>query len=1038
MGLILVHLSDIHLSINKHNNPILERTDALCGAIRSALNPGDHCVIIITGDIADWGKPKEYELIEIFIKKVYDEISNQIHAPLHFVKVPGNHDLDFDVEDPSYDEKIRQTIIGSISPKNPPNEMMIKLLLAPQAPYREYIQRLGDSIQMTACTGLMETKSLEFGPLNVRFHLLNTAYLSLKKEMQGTTWANTGDLKRQLDAGDPPGTVTIGLLHHPYSWLHSENVVETKRLLESNCDILFTGHEHSADLYGKSRRTTEQNLYIEGGVLQDHDDDNNSSFNIVQLVPERQAFLCKTFRWNGNYYEEITEPYEHRYLRLRQPIMNQFEVQEEWAQWLGQLGTDFRHPRCKDLKLEDLFVYPDMQRLDVKKACTPAGMVRDQNVVGFLQEKRRVLIAGAEKVGKTCLAKKLFTDMREAGYVPLLLHSDFDLDKMKDKTLSERIRLSLDRVVNATYTAESAIKFWQTRIEERTLIIDDYNKFLSIGGRDELLQWADEHFRIVILISAPGIRMTEILNRGENDTLLWTYEHIDILESDSESRHNLIQKWLRAGADPYIASADERYRDAVRFEQIIDSVSGNGVIPSLPMFVQMMMQQIETRGTTDLTNGLYGSLYEIIIRDVIRGAASSPADIEVKLNYLSEFAGMLYSKKVHFIDESSFFHWNDWYCDEFNRRLNGEKMLLQFESIGVFKRKGDGIGFKYRYYFCFFHARYLARRIHEEESMKTVEFLCTLLYNEDAANTMLFLCHLSQHPRILELVLNTVRGHFTKIAEYDITMNPSVIPAGMAAPGQLKLSSSSPEEARLIDLRRRDDVERPHGLNEESEDEIDVKYHEIIDLVNEINSAHHTTRICGQLIRNFYGNMRGAEQIELIQESYGLCLRTMTVLYQFLEKDKEEIAAYILGMLKHRYPELEPGELDVRVKRSLYTISLAICYGLIKHTANSLVLADLKPSFDKILEIKGIPVSHRMLDLATRLDFFEAFPEKLVLDLARDLDGGIIGREVLRVLTWDHFKQFRHDFRVRQKVCEALGIEFNQPAMLTGKDRKLL
>lgn len=831
--------------------------------------------------------------------------------------------------------------------------------------------------------------------------------------------------------------MTIGLLHHPYNWHHPENVVETKRLLESYCDILFTGHEHSADLYGKTRRTTEQNLYIEGGVLQDHDDETNSSFNVVHLAPEKQTFLCTTYRWNGTLYEEVTEPYEHRYLRLRQPLMNQFEIQDEWAQWLDRIGTDFRHPRCKDLKLEDLFVYPDMQRLDVKKACTPAGMVRDQNVVGFLQEKKRVLIAGAEKAGKTCIAKKLFTDMRTAGYVPLLLRSDFVLEKVKDKSLTERIRISLDRVVNAIYTPASAKRFWQTRIEERTLIIDDYNKFLTVGGRDELLQWADENFMIVILISSPGIRMTEILNRGENDTLLWTYEHIDIQESDAESRHNLIQKWLRAGADPYITSADERYLDAVRFEQIIDSVIGQGVIPSLPMFIQMMMQQIETRGTTDLTNGLYGSLYEIVIRDVIRGAASSPADIEVKLNYLSEFAGKLYSTKKSFIDEASFFLWNDWYCDEFNRRLNGEKMLLQFESIGVFKRKGDEVGFKYRYYFCFFHARYLARRIHDEESMMTVKNLCTILHNEDAANTMLFLCYLSQHPDILGLVLSTVRAHFPGVAEYDITMNPSVIPAGLVAPGQLTLSSNSPEEERVKDLRLRDDMERPHGLKEESEKEVDTQYREIVDLINEINSAHHTTRICGQLIRNFYGNMRGAQQIELIQESFGLCLRTMTVLYQFLEKDKEEIATYILGMLKHRYPELEPGELDVRVKRSLYTISLAVCYGLIKHTSNSLVLADLKPSFDKILAIEGLTVSHRMLDLSTRLDFLGAFPEKMVLDLSLDLDGGIIGHEVLRVLVWDHFKQFRPDFKVRQKVCEALAIKINQPAMLAGKDRKL-
>lgn len=158
MGLVLVQLSDIHLSNNKGSNPILERTETLCGAIRSAVSPGDHCVIIISGDLADWGKPKEYELIEAFIKKIFDEISPHIHEQLHFVMVPGNHDLDFDVVNPAYDEQIRETIIGSISPKNPPNDMMIKLLLAPQEPYRDYINRIGRTIPVEACNELMENK----------------------------------------------------------------------------------------------------------------------------------------------------------------------------------------------------------------------------------------------------------------------------------------------------------------------------------------------------------------------------------------------------------------------------------------------------------------------------------------------------------------------------------------------------------------------------------------------------------------------------------------------------------------------------------------------------------------------------------------------------------------------------------------------------------------------------------------------------------------------------------------------------------------
>src|SRR3990172_3694053 len=193
--------------------------------------------------------------------------------------------------------------------------------------------------------------------------------------------------------------------------------------------------------------------------------------------------------------------------------------------------------------------------------------------------------------------------------------------------------------------------------------------------------------------------------------------------------------------------------------------------------------------------------------------------------------------------------------------------------------------------------------------------------------------------------------------------------------------------------------------------------------MNEASSALHAIRICGQIIRNFYGGMKGDDQTEVIRECYGICLRMLTVLFEFLEKDKEEIATGVAEILKHRYPKMGAQELDKNVRRSLHTIALSICYGLIKHTSNSLGLAALKPTFDKLLSANGITISHRMLDISTRLDYFDKFPESMVLKMADDLDGGFIGHEVLRVLVWEHFKLFGGDFRLRQSVCKSLQID---------------
>ena len=1038
MGLVIVQLSDLHFSIGKTNNPLLDRGDSLCGAIRSVLSPDDSCIFVLSGDIADRGKDKEYDLSLDFIAKVHAEIATHINKSPAILITPGNHDLDYDVYD--FDESIREMIIEQHNPKNPPSAAMEEYCLKPQEPFRTFAQNIFAKLGAYASSAVIDLKEITFEGLSIRCHLLNTTRFSRKTELPGQSWLPIKTLSGHFKSTDEQNVMSIGVLHHPYNWHRPENAAELKRLLESNCDIVLTGHEHNADQFSKVRRSTEQNLYVEGGVLQDHDDAGNSSFNVVRIEPEHQSFLCTTFSWTGTSYDALTEPYEHKYLRLRHPLRNQFEVQEEWLTWLEQVGTDFRHPRCKELKLSDIFVYPDLQRLNVKNACSPTGTVRDRDVLGFIQEKKRLFIAGAEKIGKTSLSKQLFTDLRESGFVPVLIRSDFEVEKVKSATdVDSRMRRSVDKVLSKIYADDSAKKFWYTKTAERALIVDDYQRLrVGTGGRDELVKWFDANFGIVILVSTHGLRMTDILNRTEDDTLLWTFEHADIFESDAESRHQLVRKWLLAGTNQYQVSLDEIYKSTVRSEQIVDALIGQGAIPSLPMFVQMMMQQVETRGNVESSTGLYGSLYELIIRDVVKGASSDPADIEVKLNYLSELAFALFSAKKRSFDEAEFNNWHDGYCSAYLCRLNSEKTVFQFESIGVFKKIESEVGFKYRYYYCFFLARYLASKMHEDNAMKIIEHLSSTLHNNDDANVMLFLCHLSRDPRILRLIIDKVRSHFKTASEYDLAASPSIIPAHPIRPEHLALPSSSLEEERLKDLRQRDDIQRPNGLEAFMKSEAKPKLDEVMVIINEASSALHSIRICGQVIRNFYGGMKGDEQIDVINECYGICLRMISVLFEFLEKDKEELAAGVAEILKHRYPKMDDQDVDKNVRRSLQTLALSISYGMIKHTSNSLGLAALKPTFDKLLTAEGITLSHRMLDISTRLDYFDKFPEKLVLKIAEELDEGIIGHEVLRILVWEHFKLFGGDYQLRQSLCKALNIDATQPALISSKERKLL
>lgn len=603
MGIVFVHISDLHISLNKGSNPVLGRSKLISGTIRSSMEPTDQCVLVISGDIADWGKEKEYEIAEKFLGHLYREISDYCSNTPIVVLTPGNHDLDFTEEGCA--EEIRNVIIDKLSPSDLPTESMTEYCLLPQKNFRKFAESAENNYQAKSVTDLLSTHSFVVDGSTVRITLVNTARFSKKVDIPGNAWLPVGTLEQHLTK-DAEGAINIVIMHHPFSWNREGNKKDVDRVLEKSCDIVFTGHVHEPDIYGKSKRGIEQNLYVEGGVIQDHEDYDKSSFNIVRLCQDGETFTCTVIHWNGTEYEPLTEPYQHKFLRLRQPILNLFDLQEDWANWLEQVGTDFRHPRKPDLRMSDIFVYPDLQRIDVRKACSPTSIVRDKDVLGFIQEKKRVLIAGVEKAGKTSLAKQLFKDFRLAGYVPLLIRSDFKVPSARQSEGKNRLWTAIDSAVEREYHSEAHKRFWNTKISERVLIVDDYSRIkIADGAKDEFIRWVDQNFGTLVVLCSPGLRINEILNRTENDTLLWGFEHVDILESDAETRHHLISKWIAAGQDLYQVSAEDIYRTCVRKSQIIDAVIYQGIVPSLPLFIIMMMQQLDGHGAVDATNGLY-------------------------------------------------------------------------------------------------------------------------------------------------------------------------------------------------------------------------------------------------------------------------------------------------------------------------------------------------------------------------------------------------------------------------------------------------
>jgi hypothetical protein len=179
-----------------------------------------------------------------------------------------------------------------------------------------------------------------------------------------------------------------------------------KTYLEDISDVIVTGHEHET-----SKRIVdnlEGNLteYIEGHVLQDDSDDQNSGFNLLIFDVENRTHKIISFQWNGKYYSrgEIDEkwiPYSGSCGANRR-----MEITSEFSAILSDAGASFNHPQKSDLLLDDIFVFPTLRNLRVQKT-KETEVLHDTvsaSTLSTLDPNRvRILLIGEEKSGRTSL-----------------------------------------------------------------------------------------------------------------------------------------------------------------------------------------------------------------------------------------------------------------------------------------------------------------------------------------------------------------------------------------------------------------------------------------------------------------------------------------------------------------------------------------------------------------------------------------------------------------------------------------------------------
>jgi hypothetical protein len=1035
MKLGILHLSDLHF--RESGNAISGKTTEIVSAFQSADPLVEACLVIITGDLAFSGKPSEYELAVDFLeglKKLLDGVERP--GCVAVCMVPGNHDCDF-----KKDTQLRQTVLQALNSRSTQlkwDEDVVAALSVVQQQFFIVECLFADRDDRPEDPEAWATQHtvLEVSGGRVIVNAYNTALTSqLKRPRQELRFPiPLLERSRTVDADDG---LILSIFHHPYKRLETEDSRSLQKHVEATSDVVLTGHEHEEDAYSTRKLTGEEIEYLAGEALQ-YEDGHLGGFNVVMWDFDRRLHKISQFAWDGTCFSLKCESDWLSPVRNRAARRRVFENSAEFLRDLNDPGTAFTHPRKADLTLEDLFVYPDLSTESLKKLRGVLGSPRSVNsddVLDHVASKRRVLILGADRSGKTALARKLYADLKaKHRMVPLLL-SGSDLATANERTIVDRVYAEF----KSEYRSDQLEDYKQLPPSKRVLIIDDWHKTRLNGkGQQRAVAVLSQFFGKTVALAGDILRVAALAATELNP--FSDFEDFEIREFGNYLRGKLIDKWETLGRE--CTAADEALVHEIHeAERLIVTLLGKNLLPSYPVIILSALQTWEAGKAGDAQAGSYGYLYEVLITAALAKVSKGFTDLNAKHVFISRLAYDLFQGRRQSASESEIQRLTEEYFAEYGIRLNAPTILRELEEAQILRAQSGNYRFSYKYYYYYFVARYLADNLRDRNEQgrirATLVDMADKLYSEEYSNILMFVVYKTQDVDLIEHILRNASQIYSGHAPCDFENDVEFVNRLYKEPPKMLLPPTDVRENIEENRRRLDAAEQETPRDAPSREEENVIYAEDLDDILKINIALKTLLLMGQVLRNFAGSLRKGLKLEIARAAYQLGLRTLNAVLRLGESNLEGLRSYLAALIReHR--AFDERELELKADQAVVWLTRRIAYGFVKRISYAVGHPMLEETYKDVLREEGERTCIRMVDLSVKLDHFSRFPEDEVLAMSEKLKrNNFFSSTVLRDLVANYLYLFPLDYETRQRVGSKLQIETASPTMIAGRLKKI-
>ncbi len=702
------------------------------------------------------------------------------------------------------------------------------------------------------------------------------------------------------------------------------------------------------------------------------------------------------------------------------------EIKESFKIYLNDLEANFAHSKVDPLRLEDIYIAPDLKDLNNGKKTATVKVENLDDLTDVIDvEGTKLVFLGNDSAGKSANCKYLFQKYFELGLYPVLINGSDVGSNIRPEALQNLIEKKIDEQYEVPF------KLSEIDYTKVIVIIDDFHKATKGKSRYwPVLMKNLENLFYHIIVTGNFLMPIENLNKQD---VFKNFKVYAILEFGPKFRYELVNRWNTIGIETRFQDHNEILRKNDAYLSHIKAIIGKNYIPSYPFYLLSMLQALESGNVQNPNYSIHGFYYEVLINECFSKAIKDRKEISLYYNYLTQFCFFLFEQGVKDISLEEFDAFHKMYCEKHDLTYRKDTILETFDSAKLLYINSR-VYIKEKYVYYFFVAKYIANEIANREGIKElVTKMCYRVFRDEYASIIMFVTHLSKDNFIISELIKIANSLFpeSNVAQLQDDIN-EINELVESIPEQV-LEIVNVDEQRNEELQQEEELEKLEKELEEEKNNYDNFSLDddisSIDFFARITRALKTIDILGQVAKKHWGELDGEQKLNLVKTTYNVGLKTLDFYLQLLQRNSKDIVEHISQLIKEKHfkdkHSLEKG-IEEASRNFVFRLCFMSSFGIIKRISNAIGYDKLKNTFDKTFAEQPYN-SVKLIDLAIKLGYSSIATQiELIEEYKDEMEKNKLSTVVLQNIVIDYMYMFDTDYKTRSKICNKLGISVQE------------